>query len=143
MLSAELLRMSGVRFETVKVDSISDLSERVIVNCSGLGSRQLVSDAKLRPMIGNLLITKDQSLPYDELQYMVLTQAREGLLYYFPKHSLSIAAEKPKEAGDMGVLGGSCIETKNETERHEEEFERIIRDARWFFYGEEDEERLV
>lgn len=132
----ELLRMSGVRFESVKVNKLSELSERVVVNCPGLGARELVGDTKLHPNLGALLLLKGQDLPRESLQYMLLTEAKEGLLYYFPKHSLTISADHRDRAGDMGVLGGCCIEVKDETVRNEEEFDRILRDARWFFYGE-------
>lgn len=130
--------MSGVRFESVKVNKLSELSERVIVNCTGLGARELVGDTKLHPNLGALLLLKGQDLPREALQYMILTEATGGLLYYFPKHSLKISADHRDQAGDMGVLGGCCIEVNDETVRNEEEFDRILRDARWFFYGDEE-----
>lgn len=130
--------MSGVRFESVKIDKLVELSERVVVNCTGLGARELVGDTKLHPNLGALLLLNYQDVPLESLQYMVLTEAKEGLLYYFPKHALTISADNRDRAGDMGVLGGCGIEVKDETMRNEEEFDRILRDARWFFNGDEE-----
>lgn len=35
----------------------------------------------------------------------------------------------------MGILGGSYLRVADTTEKHEEQYSRIVRDAQRFFYG--------
>ncbi|MGP1275763.1 MAG: FAD-dependent oxidoreductase [Caulobacterales bacterium] len=68
------------RFETAS--DIGRLDERVIVNCTGLGARDLFGDPELRPMRGQLTML----LPQPELDY-AYTAWEGGILYMFPRRS--------------------------------------------------------
>lgn len=68
------------RFEDTR--DISRLSERVIVNCTGLGARDLFGDDELRPMAGQLTML----LPQPELDY-AYSAWEGGILYMFPRRS--------------------------------------------------------
>ena len=67
---------------------ITTLPEPVVVNCTGLGARALVSDAELIPIKGQLTFL----LPQPEVNYIVLA----GDLYMFPRR-------------DGIVLGGTHV----------------------------------
>jgi D-amino-acid oxidase len=54
-----------------------DLPERLIVNCTGLGSRDLFGDRELTPLRGQLAVL----LPQPEIDYIVL----QGASYMFPR----------------------------------------------------------
>lgn len=59
------------------ISEIESLSEPVVVNCTGLGSRQLLSDNTMVPIKGQLTVL----LPQAEVDYNVL----KGGLYMFPR----------------------------------------------------------
>ena len=67
---------------------IATLSQPVVVNCTGLGSRALFSDTELIPIKGQLTFL----LPQPEVNYIVLA----GDLYMFPRR-------------DGIVLGGTHV----------------------------------
>jgi len=73
-------RIVMTRFETPS--DVARLSERVIVNCTGLGARDLFGDEDLRPMRGQLTML----LPQPELDY-AYTAWEGGILYMFPRRS--------------------------------------------------------
>jgi glycine/D-amino acid oxidase-like deaminating enzyme len=70
------------------IAEIATLPEPVVVNCTGLGSRALFSDAELIPIKGQLTFL----LPQPEVNYIVLADE----LYMFPRR-------------DGIVLGGTHV----------------------------------
>ena len=68
---------------TIRVQEVRDraavaaLPERVVFNCTGLGSRALLGDEELTPVKGQLTFL----LPQPEIQYMVIA----GDFYMFPR----------------------------------------------------------
>ncbi|MSR10301.1 MAG: FAD-binding oxidoreductase [Gammaproteobacteria bacterium] len=58
---------------------VLSLAEPVILNCSGLGARDLFNDQALIPIKGQLSIL----LPQEEVDYMIIGN---GGLYMFPRH---------------------------------------------------------
>ena len=71
----------------VKVTEFSDLEavmalpETVIVNCTGLGARDLFNDDELIPVKGQLTIL----LPQPEVDYTYVAPEPDNLLYMFPR----------------------------------------------------------
>jgi len=66
------------RMEFAEPRQLGSLSERVIVNCTGLGSRELFGDKELTPAKGQLTVL----LPQPEVDYAIVT---DQFLYMFPR----------------------------------------------------------
>lgn len=104
----------------VRVAEIADraalaaLPERVVVNCTGLGSRALFGDTELVPVKGQLTFL----LPQPEVTYAVIP----GDLYMFPR-------------SDGILLGGTHEEGVWSLEPDEAAKERILSGHRRFFEG--------
>ena len=62
-------------------EDVARLPEPVIVNCTGLGSRELFGDRELRPVKGQIAIL----LPQPETDYAYVQFSRDNLLYMFPR----------------------------------------------------------
>jgi len=63
--------------ELANRESLRSLSERVVVNCTGLGAKALFGDEELVPLKGQLTFL----LPQPEVQYATLS----GDTYMFPR----------------------------------------------------------
>lgn len=92
----------------------ASLPEPVIVNCTGLGARDLVGDAELTPIKGQLSVL----LPQPEIDY--LTTA--GALYMFPRR-------------DGILLGGTTERGEWDLAVNEEARAKILEGHRDFFSG--------
>ncbi len=82
-------------------------AEGVIVNCTGLGARELFGDAELTPIKGQLTVL----LPQPEVDYAVLTPD----LYMFPRrdgillggtHERGVETLEPNLEAEQGILAG-------------------------------------
>jgi glycine/D-amino acid oxidase-like deaminating enzyme len=93
--------------EFASAAELSTLRESLIVNCTGLGSRELFGDSELVPVKGQLTVL----LPQPEVDY-----ATEGLdLYMFPRSD--------------GILLGGTFERGVETFEPDLEAEKRILDG--------------
>lgn len=122
-----------IKFKQQIVQRFNDLPENIIFNCSGLGSQELNQDTSLHPIQGHLIMLKNQNPK--ALQYMLIANfdlekdMKEGIcrtLDFFPKKLTN------SDSNDIGVLGGTFIESCNEL--NTEEFDLIIERAKCFFY---------
>ncbi|MGW7263989.1 FAD-dependent oxidoreductase [Streptomyces sp. NPDC054842] len=108
-LRARLLRAGG----TVEVRAVADLADvpaPVVVNCTGLGARELVRDPSVRPVRGQLVIVENPGLR----TYVVSTDAAAGTTtYLFPQP-------------DRLVLGGTADEDDWSTTPDPAVAERIV-----------------
>jgi len=101
------------RFETPA--DVAGLSENVIVNCTGLGSKALFSDPELMPLKGQLTIL----VPQSEITYSTSGGARApvtpeaGFIHMMPRT-------------DGIVLGGTSIRDDWSLEVNEKERQRIV-----------------
>ena len=68
-----------VRRELKTRDEVASLTERVVFNCSGLGSRVLANDDELIPMKGQLTLLQ----PQPEINYMITVPKKR--LYMIPR----------------------------------------------------------
>jgi glycine/D-amino acid oxidase-like deaminating enzyme len=84
---------------------IADLSEPVIMNCTGLGARDLVGDAELIPIKGQLSVL----LPQPEIDYTVL----QDHYYMFPRR-------------DGILLGGTFERNESDLAPNREAEKRVI-----------------
>ncbi len=114
-----------------KVESFSDVKEKYIINCTGLGAKELNHDDAMVSVQGHLIMLRSQEP--SNLQYMLVAtspckRTRHGEEFYiFPKHLLHSNPE------DIGVIGGTFIEGATDETPNEEQFEYIIQNAREFY----------
>lgn len=97
---------------------VLSLEEPVIINCTGLGSRNLFRDDELMPIKGQLSFL----LPQDEVDYILLGS---GGLYMFPR-------------SDGILLGGTYKRNNWSTTPDPEDTRRIIDGHRAFFSNMDD-----
>lgn len=69
------------RFETL--NDVAALDEPVVINCTGLGARQLFGDEAMIPVKGQLSIL----LPQPEVRYTYVALLPGDLLYMFPRRN--------------------------------------------------------
>lgn len=113
----EDFRVAGGVVRVVEIgdrSQLASLPERVVINCTGLGSRSLFGDEELVPVRGQLTFL----LPQPEVSYAVL----RGDLYMFPRR-------------DGIVLGGTHGEGITSLEPDLPTKDRILADHKRFFDG--------
>jgi D-amino-acid oxidase len=93
--------------EFAEACSLMAIPERLIFNCTGLGSRKLFNDTELTPIRGQLTFL----LPQPEVEYMTVGP---GDIYMFPRH-------------DGILLGGTHEHDSWNTEVDEATVERVLR----------------
>jgi len=111
----EDVRAAGASIEVRELRSVEEvraLPERVVVNCTGLGSRALFGDEELRPVKGQLTVLE----PQPEVDYLLLA----GGLYMFPR-------------SDGILLGGTFQEGEWSLEPDREAERRIVDGHRELF----------
>lgn len=54
----QLLTNKGVEFVQRKVNSFEELGEVIVVNCAGIGAKELCRDGELFPVQGHLIMLK-------------------------------------------------------------------------------------
>ncbi|MFZ9594617.1 MAG: FAD-dependent oxidoreductase [Bdellovibrionia bacterium] len=124
-----------VRMEKRKIRDFQELDQKIIVNCTGMGSADLNSDQQMVSVQGHLILLQDQNP--EDLNYMVLTYRGEGMtqsgfhvkrsFYIFPKMNPGAADS------DVGVIGGTFIQGADVETPNEEEFQHVIQGAREFY----------
>ena len=124
-----------VKFVKRKIARLDELSQKIIVNCTGKGARQLVGDSKMVSVQGHLIMLKDQN-PQD-VNYMILiyldkTKTKSGFkiersFYIFPKQLLGAKSD------DIGVIGGTFVEGADASTPNEEEFGIMLQGAKDFY----------
>lgn len=99
-------------------DDALSLSEQVIINCTGLGSKNIFQDDELMPIKGQLSFL----LPQEEIDYMTVGN---GGLYMFPRK-------------DGILLGGTFKRNDWTTTPDPEDTQRIIAGHKEFFAAMDD-----
>ncbi|BDC34199.1 hypothetical protein Noda2021_01570 [Candidatus Dependentiae bacterium Noda2021] len=130
ILMEELNRNSkelGIPIITQSIDSLTELTEDVVFNCSGLGAKKLAPDARMIPIQGHL-ITLTAQPDMSQLQYLINFKVvmmtpqntpRYELLYYAPK--------------DEGILGITFLRGQDSLTSNAHEFDRLLQRAHDFF----------
>jgi D-amino-acid oxidase len=111
------VQVAGGRIEVRKFASPADIAalpERLVFNCTGLGSRELFGDKELHPVRGQLAIL----LPQPEVRYAFAGQAG----YMFPR-------------ADGILLGGTFEEDEWEAVPQPRTIERILASHKELFGG--------
>jgi len=91
------------------IQTISQLPEKVIMNCTGLGAGKLFNDKEIIPVKGQLTVL----LPQAEINYSYVLPSHDNLLYMFPRK-------------DGIILGGTSEKGNWSLEPSAEESERIL-----------------
>lgn len=133
----------GIPIEIREVHSYEDITEPVVFNCSGLGSRELNQDLKVNAIYGHL-IALDKGAGQNRMDYMILTSVQQNgkneLLYVVPK-SIVVTPENPTGVPCFGVVGVTIIphvekfSSEQLSELDRVEFEKILERASSFFSG--------
>jgi len=97
--------------------ALMSLDEPVIINCTGLGSRELFGDDELVPVKGQLSVL----LPQPDINYLMIYQG----IYMFPRK-------------DGVLLGGTFERNASSLTPNEGESARILRQHQAFFAGMQD-----
>jgi D-amino-acid oxidase len=102
---------SGGRVEHRAVSSLDEAGEeRVVVNCAGLGARELVDDPSMEPIRGQIARVRNPGLE----RFVLDEENPEGITYVIPR------------SGDC-VLGGTAEEGEWDTEPDPETAAAILR----------------
>jgi len=123
-----------VKFEQRKIKSFDEIDTPVIINCSGLGAKDLNNDQEMVSVQDHLIMLKDQN-PAD--MHMILVyfgddktasgQDVTRSFYYFPKQ---LWGSKPQ---DIGVIGGTFIKNADASTPDNIEFDIMMNGARKFY----------
>jgi len=134
-LLTSYLKSQNVQFEQARIDNFVELEGKFIINCSGLGAKELNNDPKLESVQGHLITLNDQN-PND-LQYMIFIDEKPGITKsgHKARHSFYIMPKHLKDSfpRDVGVIGGSYIVGSTMDTPNEEEFDIILSQARRFY----------
>jgi glycine/D-amino acid oxidase-like deaminating enzyme len=124
-----------VKFVTKKVENFAEVEDKVIVNCTGNGAKELAKDEKMVSVQGHLIMLENQE-PKD-INHMILVyfgknKTKSGFdvkrsFYIFPKRTLG------SNARDVGVIGGTFIEGATASTPNEEEFDIMLQGAKDFY----------
>ncbi|MDH6626396.1 D-amino-acid oxidase [Streptomyces sp. LBL] len=79
-LRRRFLAAGGV-IETRSVSALAEVDAPVVVNCTGLGARDLVPDATVRPVRGQLVVVENPGVN----TWLVSTDAAGEMAYFFPQ----------------------------------------------------------
>lgn len=135
----EILREKAEKsscFTYKKINSFDEICQKIVFNCTGLGSRELSNDQLLSPIKGHLIFLKNQN--QRDLDYMVIIDDKScneldhdiiRTLDFFPK-KIPLSS-----VSDVGVLGGTFIKLPKDSISDDFEFKMIINRAKYFFYG--------
>lgn len=130
LLELDLLQ---IPLEVRELSSFCELSESVIFNCTGLGSRELSGDELLAPVIGYLIMFND-GIDHPYLIYHRMEQeGREEDLYFFPK-KCHVSSKYPMGIATTGLIGGTYLPFSNE-EIYTREMKKMLDRNLLFFYG--------
>ncbi len=129
------LKAKKVVFNKRKLNSFSEIKDKYIINCSGLGAEQLHGDNQMESVQGHMVALKNQSA--DMLHYLVSVDLSKGetengqlvdrLFYMMPKRFPNGAQN------DVGVIGGTFIPGATPATPNEKEFDLLINRAREFY----------
>jgi D-amino-acid oxidase len=117
----EKAKNKGVIFEEKNIESIEQLMqlpERVIFNCTGLGSRDLFNDHELYPIKGHLVVYEAQP----EIDFVVCNHHQKENIFF------SLIPWKSQL-----LLGGSLEEGIEDLSINEEKIARLRQNAKDFF----------
>ena len=131
------LQKHGVSFVTETITELAQVTTPVLINCAGLGARELMHDDGIVPMQGHLLHLTDQ--PTAALKYLIMMDCEKTFTGtgFQVKRSLYWAPRRytMNDTSLNGIIGVTSIKGADESTPHLEEFARVIERTRQFFLG--------
>ena len=132
----------NIQVEIKELNSMDELSESVVFNCSGLGAKELNKDDQMVAVRGHLLNLNEQA-GTAHMDYMIYTKVKNddgsyAYVYMFPKCLQVFGADS--QAVVSGTLGGTFIPntdllSQNDLEQlDQKEFKNLI-DRNVKFFG--------
>ncbi|HSX20993.1 MAG TPA: FAD-dependent oxidoreductase [Gammaproteobacteria bacterium] len=129
------LQGNGVNCKQQTINAFTDLSDRFIINCTGLGAKKLNNDDNLISVQGHLIMLLDQNP--EDMQYMIdipldeytnsLGQHVRRSFYMFPKRFID------GNINAVGVIGGTFIEGATDVTPNAENFALLMQAAKDYF----------
>ncbi|MCC8398342.1 MAG: FAD-binding oxidoreductase [Rickettsia endosymbiont of Labidopullus appendiculatus] len=129
------LKNRQVTFIKNKIENFAEIKTKYILDCTGLGAKELNNDNAMVPGQGHLIMLKNQNP--EDVKYLISvdlgsgkTQSGQAASHYFymhPKHLPSSATD------DVGIIGGTFIEGATPQTPNEEQFDLIVTRARNFY----------
>lgn len=129
------LKNKKVPFIKNKIQNFAEIKTKYIVDCTGLGAKELDNDNTMTPGQGHLIMLKNQDT--EDVKYLISvnlgnskTSSGQAVNWYFymhPKHLPSSSTD------DVGVIGGTFIEGVTPQTPNEEQFDLIVERARSFY----------
>ena len=124
-----------ISFVQRRISAISEIEQEYVINCSGLGARELNQDEQMVPVQGHLIMLKGQRA--EDLQYMILDYSDVGITHsgQTVQRSFYLFPKKMPDSGphDIGVIGGTFIEGATPETPNYEEFDRLLDGAKRFY----------
>ncbi|HSW74208.1 MAG TPA: FAD-dependent oxidoreductase, partial [Candidatus Limnocylindria bacterium] len=125
-----------------EVKAFADCKEKIVCNCTGLGSKELAGDQLMQPVRGHFFMLQPMQ---EKLDYMLFTKTVEGdrkdFIYFFPKPRF--VDKDGKEHACCGMLGGTYLphnlDDKELQKMDEEEFERLEKRTVSFCCGDKEQ----
>lgn len=130
------LQKHGVSFVTETITELAQITTPVLINCAGLGARELMRDDGVVPMQGHLVHLTSQ--PAAALEYLIMMDCEKAFTGtgFQVKRSLYWAPRRYTMSDNAlsGIIGVTSIKGADASTPHREEFTRVIERARKFFH---------
>ena len=136
------VKNQNIPIEVRELQSLKDVQEEIVFNCSGLGGRLLNHDSSLVPVRGHLILLNERS-GTEHMNYMIYTKFlqadTEEYVYMFPKKQAVFSGHL--ENCCRSTLGGTFIPhtdrlSPEELEKLDEiEFQKLLDRNSLFFHG--------
>jgi D-amino-acid oxidase len=98
---------AGAAVEIRRIGALAEVSAPVVVNCAGIGARELAGDAEMRAVRGQIVVVENPGIT----EFFVAET--DPPVYFFPQ-------------GDLVVLGGTAQEDAGDTTPDPEEARSIL-----------------
>ncbi|MDR0296915.1 MAG: hypothetical protein LBH67_03000 [Rickettsia sp.] len=129
------LKSKNVPFIKNKIQNFAEVKTKYIMDCTGLGAKELDKDDKMVPGQGHLIMLKNQNP--EDVKYLISialgkgkTSAGQVVDWYFymhPKHLPNTPTN------NVGVMGGTFVEGATPQTPNEEQFDLVVTRARDFY----------
>ena len=105
----ETVDRMNIPIEQKEITTFDEVSETIVFNCTGLGSKTLNEDDKMIAVRGHLL-NLNEAAGIDHMDYMIYTKIKESgrYVYMFPK-CLQVTSNNPQGTVVYGTLRGTFI----------------------------------
>ena len=124
-----------VVFKKRIIHHLSEIDEKIIINCSGMGAKDLMNDLHMVQVQGHLMLLKNQNSK--DINYMLSVYVDGGLTSSGTtvKRKCSLFPKKEIDApmNDVGVIGGTFIEGADDSTPNLEQFAIELANAQEFF----------